>query len=207
MPIMYGAVGAPSTTSAADGANQPVLQGKSGEFVATELHGKWYTSTYRGKTFIGSTAAAGVTIPASNATAATFALYNPLGSGVNMELVSLQIGDANATMVVNTLGLGLISGLLVAPTALTAIAPLNALLGGASGAQGKIYSAATLAAAASAFYWMFNVGATTGAFPNFGHEFDGRVILAPGSLVHLVGSVAVQTNATPVTAVWTEYAI
>lgn len=204
MPIMYGAVGAPSNTSASDSTNQPALQGKSGELVAAELHGKFYTSTYRGRTFIGSTAAAGITIPASNATAATFALYNPIGSGINMELVSIQIGDANATMVVNTIGLGLASGLTVAPTTLTPITPLCGLLGGSGAAVGKLYSAATIVATTS-FYWMFNVGAATGAFPNFEHQFDGRLVLAPGSLAHLVGSVAIQTNATPVTAVWAEY--
>ena len=51
MPIGYGLVGAPSNVSAADGTNAQILQGKAGEQVVTELHGKWYTSAYRGRVF------------------------------------------------------------------------------------------------------------------------------------------------------------
>ena len=59
MPVMYGAVGAPSNVSNADGTNAPLLQGKAGEAVVAELHGKWYTSAYRGRVFIGQTTTAG----------------------------------------------------------------------------------------------------------------------------------------------------
>lgn len=204
MPIMYGAVGAPSNTSAADGANQPLLQGKAGEGIVAELHGKYYTSTYRGRTFLSAGAAAGTTIPVSSTTAPTFTLYNPIGSGIVVELISSQVSILNATTVVSGISLGMISGLTVAPTAVTAIPVVSGLGVGLATSIAQLWSAATLAAAASRFYTMFSISATSGAFPNFKHDFDGTLVLNPGSLVFLCGTAA-QTSASLNSIAWCEY--
>lgn len=204
MPIIYGAVGAPSSSSAADGSNQPLLQGKAGEGVVTELHGKWYTSNYRNQVFMSGGAAAGTTIPASNATAATFTLYNPIGSGKVLELIKLNVSILNATTVVSGISLGLISGLLVAPTSVTAIPVVSANGLAVASPAGQLWSAATLAAAATRFFTLFSVSATSGAFPNFNYDFDGSLLLQPGSLVHVVGTAA-QSSASLQSIVWAEY--
>ena len=204
MAQIFGGVSPPSNTSYADGTSALALQGKAGELVATELHGKWYTAAYRGRVFTGNTAAAGTTIPISSATAATFTLYNPLGSGVNVELVSADVSILNATTVVSSIALGVISGLIVAPTVVTALTTYPTLIGGSAVAQAKLYSIATLAAAATLFIPLFSVSATSGAFPNFHYDFDGKLILAPGSLVHLVGTAA-QTSASMNGFTWAEW--
>jgi hypothetical protein len=204
MPITFGQVGAPSNTSAADATNLPFLQGKAAEGVVTELHGKYYTANYRGRHFMTQGASAGVTIPVSSSTVPTFTVFNPIGSGIIMELGKLNIGINNATTVVSSIHWGIISGLTVAPTGVTAMATGTANIGGPGVPLGLVYSAATLAAASTKFFDLFSVSAAAGAFPNFNYDHEGSLILQPGSLVHLCGTAA-QTNATLNSLTWSEW--
>jgi hypothetical protein len=191
------------SSSIGDGLNPQLLGGKAGEGIVAELHGKYYTSTYRGKTFLGSTAAAGTVIPISSATAATFVLYNPIGSGVNIELISANVAILNATTVVSSIALGIASGLIVAPTSVTKLTPIAGLLGGSAVAQAQLYSVATIVATTT-FFPLFSVSATAGAFSNFNYKFDGEIVLAPGSLVHLCGTAA-QSSASMNAFSWSEW--
>jgi len=204
MPVMFGTVGAPSSTSAADASNQAVLQGKAGEIIKADLHGYGYTAAYRGRLFLAATAAAGVTIPISSSTSPTFTLYNPIGSGVVAELLKLNIGITNATTVVSPLLLGAISGLIVAPTSVTARSIISANLGGAGVALAQLYTAATLAAAATNFLTVGSVSATSGAFPNLNYDLNGCLLLQPGSLVHVCGTAA-QTSASTISLLYAEF--
>lgn len=205
MPIVYGAVGAPSNTSAADGSNLPLLQGKSGEGVVTELHGKWFTSAYRNRVFLTAGVAAGLSVPVSSSTAITSTLYNPLGSGVVGELITLNLAMTNATSVVSPLLIGMISGLTIAPTSLTlgTVANANGLATTTSN-QIQYYTVATLASAATKFFCIGNISATTGAFPNYTYTFDGHLLLQPGSLITIVAT-AFQTSLMMTSMAWAEY--
>ena len=198
------AVGAPSTNSINDGTNPVLLGGKAGEAIVSELRGKYFTANYRGKLFLSAGAAAGTTIPISSATAATTMLYNPIGSGVVLELIRVNVGILNATLVVSGISLGLISGLTVAPTGITAGAVVPGNLGAAFTNLGVYATAATLAAAATKFYNLFSVSATSGLGPNFDYQFDGQLLLQPGSLVHLCGTAA-QTSASLNSIAWAEW--
>lgn len=202
--IITNQIGVPGASRQAVNSLPSGLAGGDGEVIAAELHGKWYTAALNGRLFIGSTAAAGTTIPASNATAATFMLYNPIGSAKNLELVRYNLGVNNATLVVAAIQLGIISGLTVAPTSVTALTSRSALVGGTGTAVGIIASVATLAAAATSFYHMLSVSATSGLGPNFTHDFDGSIVLTPGSLVHVTGTAA-QSQAHAQTFLWAEW--
>ncbi len=195
-------MGAPSTTSAADGSNQPILQGKLGEQIAAELHGKWFTAAYRAKAFIGSALIAGVTIPVNTTTAPTFTLFNPLGSGVVLELICLDVGwPAAATTVVATL-LGSVST--QTPTAVTAGGATIALpIGGGSVAQGKLYTAATIVAITTHIP-LLQITSTVDAMVASHYEFDGRVVIAPGGLITLT-STPVQTGVAIPSISWAEW--
>jgi hypothetical protein len=186
------------------GEQNIATQGDMGELVTAPLRGVWSHANRSGNLFLGSTAAAGTTIPVSSATAATFGLLNPLGSNVTIELVSYQLGIVNATMVVSPILLGLISNLTVNPTALTLATMRAAQLGGNAAPTGRLFTAGTLAAAATDFYAMFSIAATTGQPGAMQHEFNGRILLAPGSLVHVVGTAA-QTSPSAQTLVWAEW--
>ena len=109
MPILFGQVGAPSTTSASDGSNLPALQGKQGDLVVSELHGKYYTQSYRGNSYWGSTAAAGVTLTIVTATTNVgLILWNPQGSGKNAALIATTITPTTAMTTAAGYGYGIV---------------------------------------------------------------------------------------------------
>jgi hypothetical protein len=204
MPIIYGQVGAPSNTSAPDGSNQPILQGKSGEFIDSNLHGKYYTSAYRGKVYVATTLIAGVTLPVNTTTAPTYTVFNPASSGVNLELISLDIGwPAAATTVVATI-LGTL--LFQTPTSTTAgniyQMPYKGTTGGG---QAQFYTAATIVASTTHIP-LLQVTSTADAMTASHYDFDGRIVLAPGSGITLT-STPVQTGVAMPLLVWAEYGI
>ena len=172
--------------------------GKSLEALVAQLHGKWYTHTYRGNIFHGKTAAAGVLIPATAGTAQTFGIWNPQGSGVNVELIAAYYGwvstagavPANIGYDVNTPANAL------TVTAITASAPANGNL--AAGKASKVLftaSAATTTASTllgtNGMSHLTTIGATTTVVPFLLTEiFEGTIIVAPGSAIWPSGTVA-----------------
>ena len=59
--------------------------------------GRYYPDVNLGNVFIGTTAVAGVALPAYNTTAITFAVWNPLGSGKYIVPVHLLVGYSDTT--------------------------------------------------------------------------------------------------------------
>lgn len=203
LPLTAQPGGIPST-SLPDGTPAGLLAGKAGEAVVSELHGKYYTSNYRNRVYLSAGAAAGTTIPISSTTAPTFTLYNPIGSGVVAEVIHINVSILNATTVVSGIGIGSLTQLLVAPTSVTAIPIVSGNGLSVSNPACQLWSAATLAAAATRFYTMFSVSATSGAFPNFNYQADGTILLQPGSLIFLCGTAA-QTSASLNSICWSEF--
>ena len=190
-------------TNIPDGPTNFSGMGRQGEQIVSETHGKFYTAAYRGALFNASTAAAGTTIPISTTVAATFGIFNPLGSGVNLELVSYDSSVQNATHVVSSILLGIGTALNINPTSVTKLTMLAGVLGGSAAAQGVVFSVATVVAT-TVFYEMGGYGATSGAIVPIHHEFDGKIILPPGTVVHVCGTAA-QTSASFQTLVWAEW--
>lgn len=204
MPIMYGQVGAPSNTSAADGSNQPILQGKAGEFIDSALHGKYYTAAYRGRVFMATTLIAGITIPVNTATAATYTIFNPSGSGVNIEMISLDIGwPAAATTVVATI-LGTL--LTVLPTATTAGQIYQMPFGGVTGGSRANFFTAATVTASTIHTALLNITSTADAMTASHYDWDGRLVLQPGMGMMLT-STPVQTGVALPTTYWAEFPI
>jgi hypothetical protein len=177
---------------------------KEGAQVATELHGKYYEACLRGRLFTSSTVIAGVVIPVAAATLnSKFTIWNPAGSGVNVELISFTTGLDTATQVVNGWGMAIqrnLTGTSGIPTSVTALVALP--LGVTGVGKANCYSQATLTnvaipgvTAATAvpipLYPMFSSGATTAAgIFECTHNFDGRLILGPDSLGAVCTTVA-----------------
>lgn len=203
MPTEYITPGAPSNTSQPDGQAVAALGGKSAEQVVTELHGKWYTAAYRGRVFSTGVLIAGVTIPVNTTTAPTFTLYNPAQSGVNLELISLDVGwPAAAASVVGTL-LG--STGVQTPTATTAGNIYSLAIGGGAVTRAAFYTAATIVAITQHMPLM-NISTVTDTMNPAHVDFDGRVILTPGSLFTLT-STPVQTAVALPALTWAEFPV
>ena len=205
-----------------DGQIATARGSKSGEVIVTELHGKYYEACLRGQVFMSSTIIAGKAIPFAAATLAAtgLTLHNPAGSGKIIELISCSIGLDSATVIVNTVGLMIqrnLTGTSGIPTSTTAAYVASLGTNGVNAAS--VYTVATLTnvavpgvTAATAvpipLYPMFTFGAT--AITNMAdmtHNFDGRLILGPDSLVSQCTTVTGGQTAAFTSLIWAEWPI
>lgn len=215
MALNQGLVG---VQSASDGSTVTTRNTKDAAQLVQEMHGKYYEASLRGNVFMAYTVIAGVALPVAAATLnSKFTVHNPVGSGKNLELISFTMGIDSATTVVNGVGLAIqraLSTTAGVPTTTTAL--VASRLGPTGTASAAAYSQATLTnvaipgvTAATAipipFYNMFSFGATTatGVF-DVTHNFDGRLILEPDSLVAACTTVAPATAAF-IGCIWAEY--
>jgi hypothetical protein len=196
-------VQAPSPISFSDGDVQIPIAGKQCEAIVAELHGKYYTQTYRGNLFHGSTAAAGVLLPAVTGTAVTFGLWNPIGSGRNAVLVKSTIGYISTTGAAGNIVYSFQSG--VGATAATG-APITAatlgtaqsgfLGGGTKSAMNFIPATATLAAANTLLRPMgisqlvTTATTTSNIFSQAVDDLDGSIVVPPGTIFSIQGNIA-----------------
>jgi hypothetical protein len=196
-------------------ADVTIQLGRSGEQLVTETHGKWYTANYGNKVFIAATAVAGTTIPvqATNLVS-TFTLLNPLGSNVNLELIDYNLGVTNATTVVGDVSLYYQTGVGSSNAALTSTTSLTirpAVLGGPGTSLANAYSAATFTnTVGTNFFRIYTLGSfgavtTNNALP-IHTEFDGKIIVGPGTAITVAGSAA-QTQAMTQTISWVEWPV
>lgn len=208
MALLNGSVYNPFAATQVDGNEPRVPQGRRAEILFSELMGKYANLTERGVTFIGSTLAAGTIIPINAASlVSTFTLWNPAGSGVKVHVHDYDLGLITATAVVGSLLLHTqSSAALIAPTAQTLLVPANALIGSGVAPQAKLLSAGTLTGTPTLLAPLgISFGTVAGnPGPDLCHiDFDGKLILNPGSLI-TVTSTAAQTAAMVQKFTWSE---
>ncbi len=134
----------------ADGTTNPFRQGRSGELVFTELHGRFYEQVYRGNVFsigcsLTALAAATATASSLGATAQLLVgIWNPLSSPVNLSILQAAIQDQiNTITTPGALGIFVwVSS--IGNAALTAgLTPFNRKSLTSSGSQAKAFSLST----------------------------------------------------------------
>ncbi len=174
------------------------------------MPGKYADLARAGRVFIGSTLAAGAAVPISTGTAGTFALWNT-STNRAAELIRCNIGYTSGTVGVGHFGLGLIQagfniGTLAPLSVFTDGVARNALTTGGTSAMRFAPLAFTATAAFSSEYlWFGNAypSTTASAASVIQYDFDGTVIVMPGTLVHIVSSVA-QAGVFSKSLVWAE---
>ena len=196
---LQGLVAAPSNVSVNDGLSPVALQGKQAELIVAELHGKYYTQAYRNNLFNGSTAIAGVTLPAYNTTTQVFGLWNPAGNTKNAGLVSLDIGLVSGADILSnwTLSQSLNAGSALATggiSAFTAGTPQGGNIG-VSGGNSVRFTPSAATTLASTFLMTlglsFNTTTTTTNYAvSLHYDFDGKVIVPPNSAVWATNNAA-----------------
>lgn len=173
--------------------------------------GKYYPEASAGKVFIGSTAAAGTAFPISTGTAVTFALWNT-SSTKNAVLLDFNAGYTSGTIAIGEFGLcnqycGFALGTAAPLSVFTDGTPKNALLGSGNASQMRFTpSAATLTAGGTAALWMGGSNEIATASPGVSvmrYDFDGKIIVPPGQMVFIGGSVA-QTGLFTMSLSWAE---
>jgi hypothetical protein len=194
--IVQGQVNLISNNSFSDGQNYPVLQGKAAEMMVAQLHGKYYTTCYRGNLFMAATGATGTALSTTATTAQTFGIWNPSGSGKLVVPIKTHLGYVSGTGVTGAIAYGTTPGVgssLGTPiSARTALTSNNCNIGNGLNSVALVGSAFTVAAASEPTifrYFGFSQGApaaaTAAIHPALIDDWDQTVIIPPGNAVFL----------------------
>lgn len=208
--IITGTVGQPGQTLA-PGSHPQLRQGGLADLIVSELNGKYYEASYRGNVYW---AKAIVTAPVIFSTAAGTGgplLWNQ-STNKNLVLLKMTLGITTVATAAGSLGIG--TGVSTIPGSLTAIdscfaanAP-GALLTGTTAAQ--VSRVGTPSAAAVNFIPVFSVN--TGALTvqsagMYVFDFDGSIIVPPGSFASPCGSATLSTLVCNIGLCWMEVPI
>lgn len=186
------------------GSGESVL-GDEFEQLMDRLHGKHYQDAKAGRVFSQTTTPLGLAIPIYTATAPVGnVLWNPTGSDVNVELISYNAGRVSGVEAFGTVGLmyrkvaqsSIATGSQI--TAFAEVAPINGLLGGGLATKVKSSNAGTCTITAGVaaeyirnLFGMLPVIDTSAAETSVKEvDFDGTIIVPPGVLIWVAGSVA-----------------
>lgn len=179
-------------------------------------NGKYYPETALGRVFSGTTAIAGVALPAYNATAHTFAIWNPSGSGKNIVPIRLTIGYADTTGAAGNFVLSYQTGVGAQAatgspiTAITQVAPINGLVGSGKASIAKFAPATITFGAATSLLRVLGISElvttatdATNMYSTARFDFDGDLIVPPNVAMCVAGNIALLSKF-DVTLVWAE---
>lgn len=206
-----------STSSLAAGAAINGRLGNMGEDIVSELHGRYYETTYRRAMFTGATQAAIATATVAGPTASTTGvpvLYNPIGNVNNVVLTKVGVGFilAPAAPLVYGIATGYNGATAVSGT-LTSVTPKNRFIGlGAAPTAAMYFSAAiTLPTAPTADIILGTVDtgaittSPTGPFSMV--DLEGSIILPPGAYACLYTSAVMVASSLLASFQWEEVPI
>jgi hypothetical protein len=182
----------PPASSNSDGVAQPLRTLKTLELGVSEVHGRYFESSYRGARFGGANQAA-VALTAAFATTYTgLVLYNPNGTNVIGVLEKVGVGQTLVGPAAAVLGL-MTGQSTTAFSGVTAITPKSKKVGSGITPVLQLAGAATLPIAPTLDTVIGALG--TGATTVYGLEpiiFDigGDILIPPGAFVALYASAA-----------------
>ena len=218
-----GQVG-PSTL--ADGAEQAFRQGKTGEQVITELHGRFYEQNYRGAVYsdgMGLTAInnATYTVATTDATITpVVGIWNPSTSSVNVSIIRVTVGLVMTALASTGPG-GFSWSVSLGNSAITTgNTPLNRKTLTLGGAQAKGYCNVAPTGKTNANVTRFGSAIGGGSAENtsftatavamqtqalaFNEQFEGDFIVPPGAFVALLANTTPVANSAYSSIVWEE---
>ncbi len=214
---LVGVVQNPVANQNPDGTIGNVALGRQGDTLVSDVHGTYYNVASRGNVFFASSGLAGsvVKLSAATMTSVTFSLLNPVGSGVNVELIDMswqQFGSG--TEIVTQLGVAIQTDIASAgvPTTLTAGVINNGLVGGGNVSKCVFYTVATMTNAAIGakfpHFWLFQnpLATTVTQAPNL-YEFKGKLIMPPGSMLVPVAALTGTEIEAAISLSWAEHLV
>lgn len=168
---------------------------------------RYYPDVALGRVFMGTTAVAGAKPPAYNATSHVFVLWNPAGSGKNLVPLRLNMGFVDTTGAAGNVVLSYQSGVGAQAatgspiTAFTHVAPINCLIGSGQASVAKFAPGAATFAAATSLLCTTGISElvttatdATNLYSKASEEFDGRIIVPPGTAICVAGNIALLSN-------------
>jgi len=187
------------------GVGEPELSQDSAQ-LTQELHGRHYEDCLEGRVFSHTPTPLGLAIPIYTATglAGGMPIWNPSNSNVNVELIRATIAYASGTSAVfsavlmhrNNLGVDIATGSEI--TAFAETVPFNGYLGQGRASRVKSSNAGTCTVSAGVAeetirtFFGTNVKAAAGTAGTqmCDHDFKGTVIVPPGTMVWIAGTLA-----------------
>lgn len=170
----------------ANGAKPNLRSDKTGALVMTQAHCFYQEMSLGGNSYIGINPAGTpvVTQAGLSATTPALTLYNPIGSGYNLVIISAGISMTTSPAAACTIMLAYNLSSAAAPTATTLANVTNSMLGVGRLPVGQCYRIATLAAAPVAFRLLGgNIGASPTNATKLDDKINGEVIITPGVAV------------------------
>ena len=193
-----------------DGVNPPVRQGRQGDIIVSELHGRYYEQNYRNNVyFTGHTAVAALSANTITLTATTtpiLGIYNPSSSTVNAVVLQAMLN-----VVSNNLTSGAGPGAFVWAVSTgngaisTGLTPYNSKTLIAAGSQVRGFAGATaltgltnnlvIAAGSqlpSPSGLTYTTLASTALLPSYSgrEDLDGSIIVPPGGVLALLNTTS-----------------
>jgi hypothetical protein len=204
--ILQGQIVPLPSSNLPDGSNQNLLQGKSGEGIFAELHGKYLTQAYRGKLWNASiTTASAIPAAATNATP-NFIIWNPAGNTSAVVPVRLNVGFAAGTGIAGQIGYTYVpnAGTGIATAAafstLTAGPAIRSSIAGAAYLGNVLFGTAATGTGTAPYVpvrWRWSslsqgapITTTASAYTLF-EDFDGSLILPPNTAFYLDATAAI----------------
>lgn len=202
-----------------DGQPGNMRLGEGGQQIVSDLHGKYYESARRGRMFIGSSASGGIALIVPATTGGHPTLFNPLGSGRDLSIVRLElsyVSGNNAPTALEwavTKNAGSVFGTGSPIVTMTKVAAEPARIG-SEGQSVAIWSpttntfvAAPVFIRAAGLSLFTGVAATAVAPFPLVRDYDGDLVIAPGTALSLCSQAATTTALFQVTVVWEEIQI
>ena len=177
-----------------EGGYAPARGGRTGDLIVTQGHGRYYEAVKQGRVYIGcNVMGTPVTTQAGlSATTPALTLYNPIGSSVDLVLLSIDVCVTAAPAAASFIALANNVVNATAPATTTNATMVNAKLGAALGNVGQAYAIATLAAAPIVCRYIGFVEATGGTdMYRFHDDVDGAIIVPAGVAVSIQAKTAI----------------
>lgn len=201
------------------GSPQPLAMSREGGLLVAPARGQYGSAADAGDVFFASSPLAGSVIALSAANLVSkFTLWNPAGSGKNVELLKFSFQQfGTGTEIVTQLGLAFQAkvsqtGVPGTQTTQGVGGPYNAKIGLGQASVCSFWTAITLANPAIGtnwqHMWLMNAPlATTATDTSRIFDFGGSVIMPPDTLVSPVAALTGTEIEACMTLVWAEYAI
>lgn len=197
-------VGPQNLANGLDGSNR---QSRTGDQVVSQGHGKFHEAAVAGKLFHCDfgVSATGIAISALG-TAAGVALYNPVGTGVNLSIISVRLGHVSSTLILGAVMHGGNTNLSAAATTGTAGVVVPGLIGGGAVPVGKPLYTATLPANPTPMRVFAYKQPTIATGNSFILEdlLEGAIAVAPGATWSLYTIASDTTPLWKVSVTWEE---
>lgn len=188
---------------------------RDGSQVVTQSHGRYYEQTSRGRIYTGNSASAGIALIVPATTGGHPTLWNPADSDVHVSVIRLRLGwvsGNNAPGALEwayTLNAGSTHATGAPIATATLVAPVG-VLGGAVQNKAKwspttnTFTVAPIFLASAGISLFTGVAATAVAPFMCRADYDGELVLAPGTAISLCSQAATTTAVFQISVTWEE---